>query len=342
MPNLTPIGTAVSVPVAQALAQHAHDARGALSENTLKALRLDSALWTGWCRDQGAIAIPAAPGRLAQFVDQIGLTRKPATVRRIVASISHMHRAAGVPDTTKAEAVKLAVRRLARAKGTAQRQAAPLTAAVARQMGDVLGDSLADLRDRAMILVARDLLARCSELVALNVGDIQPSDDGTATATIRRSKTDQEGEGAIRFVGPGATSALKAWLAARGKVGVAGNISQEMAMSAYQALPLFSSLSPAGRRGARGRGGEQHHVRRLSQGDVSRVFKRVAKRANLDPAGYSGHSGRVGMAVDLVASGADLAGIMQAGRWASPQMVSRYTRREEARRGAVARLYGVR
>ncbi len=50
----------------------------------------------------------------------------------------------------------------------------------------------------------------------------------------------------------------------------------------------------------------------------------------------SGHSCRVGMAQDLVASGADMAGVMQAGRWKSPQMPARYSARLEAKRGAVA------
>lgn len=72
------------------------------------------------------------------------------------------------------------------------------------------------------------------------------------------------------------------------------------------------------------------------------MLKRLARKAGLKPEvveRVSGHSCRVGMAQDLVADGADLAGVMQAGRWKSPTMPARYTARLEAKRGAVARLH---
>jgi hypothetical protein len=63
-------------------------------------------------------------------------------------------------------------------------------------------------------------------------------------------------------------------------------------------------------------------------------------RAGLDPAAISGHSARVGMAQDLVAGGADLPAVMQAGRWKSPTMPARYAERLLAKRGAMAGHYG--
>jgi hypothetical protein len=60
------------------------------------------------------------------FVDTQAELKSPATVRRYIATIAHMHRAAALADPTKAEIVRLAVKRLVRAKGSRQRQAAPL------------------------------------------------------------------------------------------------------------------------------------------------------------------------------------------------------------------------
>ena len=57
---------------------------------------------------------------------------------------------------------------------------------------------LAGLRDAALIAVASDALLRVSELAELEVGDI---DFGTGTVTVRKSKTDQEGEGAVLIFG---------------------------------------------------------------------------------------------------------------------------------------------
>ncbi|MBL6459536.1 tyrosine-type recombinase/integrase [Belnapia sp. T6] len=75
---------------------------------------------------------------------------------------------------------------------------------------------------------------------------------------------------------------------------------------------------------------------------MSRILKRLAKRAGLNPTAISGHSARVGMAQDLVAGGADLVAVMQAGRWKSPTMPARYAERLLANRGAVAGYYGQR
>jgi hypothetical protein len=72
---------------------------------------------------------------------------------------------------------------------------------------------------------------------------------------------------------------------------------------------------------------------------VPRILKLLAARAGIDPAMVSGHSARVGMAQDLVAGGADLPEVMQAGQWKSPAMPARYAERLLAGRGAVARYY---
>jgi hypothetical protein len=71
-------------------------------------------------------ALPAEPGAVVAFVDGQGEVKSPAAVRRYVATIAHMHRAAALVDPTRAEIVRLAVKRLVRTKGSRQRQAAPL------------------------------------------------------------------------------------------------------------------------------------------------------------------------------------------------------------------------
>jgi len=68
----------------------------------------------------------------------------------------------------------------------------------------------------------------------------------------------------------------------------------------------------------------------LDAGDVARIFKAMAGKAGLtaeDKARISGHSTRIGASQDMVRYGAELPAIMQAGRWATPVMVARYTRR---------------
>ena len=64
----------------------------------------------------------------------------------------------------------------------------------------------------------------------------------------------------------------------------------------------------------------------------------MARAAGLGE-GYTGHSGRVGMAQDLARTGVELPALMTAGRWKSSRMPARYTERQAADRGAVARYY---
>lgn len=299
-----------------ALARHAEQARGALAANTERALRADTALYTAWCTEAGLVALPAAADTLAAFVDAQGeLGKRPATVRRYLASIAHLHRAAGLESPTAAEAVRLAVKRLGRALGSRQDQAQGITQREAQAMLLGAEASVIGRRDAALLLVMRDALLRRSEAVALEVSDVQLAEDGTGTVLIRRSKTDQEGAGSIRLLGPDATLAVREWIAAAG-----------IAEGA-----LFRSVGRNGR--ARGR---------LPAGDVPRILKRLAARAGINPERISGHSCRVGMAQDLLAHGCDLAELMQAGGWKSPTMPARYTERLAVRRGAVARLYGIR
>jgi integrase len=239
-------------------------------------------------------------------------SRKPATVRRYVASLAHLHRAAGLDDPTKASAVKLALKRPGRQHGARQVQAAPLGELAVERVLATIGDSLIDQRDLALLLVARDMLARRSEVVALQAADVQFGDDGTATVLVRRSMTDATGEGAVLWLSPRTVMALRAWLAAAG-------ITEGL---------VFRAVLKGGRVGGA-----------IEPGEVVRVFKKLAERAGIDPASISGHSARVGMAQDLVGHGAELAAVMQAGRWKSPTMPARYAERQSAGRGAVAQFY---
>jgi hypothetical protein len=76
----------------------------------------------------------------------------------------------------------------------------------------------------------------------------------------------------------------------------------------------------------------------LSASQIGRRVKAAARAAGLGD-GFTGHSGRVGMAQDLAAAGAELPELMTAGRWKSSAMPARYTARQAAGRGAVARYY---
>ena len=84
--------------------------------------------------------------------------------------------------------------------------------------------------------------------------------------------------------------------------------------------------------------GTQERIFGLSPSQINRRLKAAARAAGLRGS-FSGHSCRVGMAVDLAGEGTELPALMTAGRWRSTEMPASYARNELAGRGAVARYY---
>jgi site-specific recombinase XerD len=292
-----------------------HAATVGLADATLKAYAADSATFGAWARAGGLATLPASPETVATFLEhQATAGKSVATIRRYAATLSKLHRAAQLANPCEHELVRMTLRGIARTLGTQQRQAHGLTQREADRICSRLGDRLKDVRDAALVLVGRDLLARSSELVALEVCDVTPATDG-ALVQMRRKKTSTEQ--VTYFIGSDAAAALATWLK---QARITGGL-------------VFRSVSKAGRASQRG----------LSPGDVGRILKAAATTGRLEHrASISGHSLRVGMTQNLVDSGAELASVMQAGGWSTPRMVARYSAKIAATRGAVAKYHAKR
>jgi len=259
------------------------------------------------------------------FIHDMATRKAPATVRRYVSSIATMHEAAALhnpvtdPITGKYRLpIQLALRTMHRAKGRRQKQVKGLTFDIRSRLLEKLDPAtVKGLRDRALITVAYDTGLRRSELVALDLADLHAAPDGLATLLLRKSKTDQEGEGAPVLIATDTLEYLQAWIES----------------SAITEGALFRSIKKSGTIQAR-----------LTDQSVRLILKDRARHSGL-PASIveklSGHSPRVGLAQDMTASGLDLPAIMQAGRWKSPQMVSRYTEHLQARKGGAAKLFAL-
>ena len=300
--------------LAEQLGRFVRAARSAFSSNTERAVKSDLAIYAAWCAGRGARALPGSAETIAAFVDAMAEIRAPATVRRYVASIAVAHRAIGQGKTLRSPAVRLALQRMHRSKGRRQEQAHGLTWPLRRRLMEAAGDRPIDDRNRALLAVAYDTMLRRAELTSLQVTDLFEEMGGDASLLVRRGKTDCEGKGEVVWLGPDSLRMVRTWLE-RG--GVADG-------------PLFRSVGKGGRTGAG-----------LPPGQVSRIFKAMARAAGLPDTvvkGLSGHSARVGAAQDMVAAGIELPAILQAGRWKSTAMVNRYGERLLASRSGAARL----
>ena len=168
--------------------------------------------------------------------------------------------------------------------------------------------------DAAILAIASDALLRVSEVSALNVEDLVIEQDGSGRLTIRQSKTDQEGAGAVQYVGTPTVRRVRAWLDAAG----------------HSTGPLFRRV----------RRGGFTVATRLNVRSIRWIVAKRAAAAGIEGR-ISGHSLRVGAAQSLAAAGASLVDMQTAGRWTSPAMPGHYARGQLAGRGAVARFrYG--
>ncbi len=137
-----------------------------------------------------------------RFIAAVAPEWATATIKRCTTGISKVHCLSEVADPTGSEAVRLAVRRMARVKGSRQRQAFGITAEPRDKLISACPGTLVGLRNSALISVGYDTLCRRSELVALRLEGRHDQPDGSGTILVRRSKADQLGEGQLAYLSP--------------------------------------------------------------------------------------------------------------------------------------------
>src|ERR1019366_1343860 len=129
-------------------------------------------------------------------------------------TIALAHRVAKLMNPCDDEAVRLEIKAFTNAVGVRQRQAREHGWVEIKKFLETAGESLPATRERALICVAYDTMARRSELVAFDVDDFRFLTDGTGRTLIRRSKTDQVGEGNTAYLSRTTVRYLKLWLPA--------------------------------------------------------------------------------------------------------------------------------
>ncbi|MGO9514693.1 MAG: tyrosine-type recombinase/integrase [Steroidobacteraceae bacterium] len=173
----------------------------AYSANTLRAQKADGAIFQAFCEERGESFLPTAPTTIRAFIDyQVKAGKKPATVRRYIATIGRAHVGAGLLNPCSGEAVRFALKKMGRETSARQTQARALGWKEIKEFIGSAGKGIRADRERAMLCVAYETLARRGELVALEVRDIEFWPNGTGQALIRRGKTDAEGQGRVAYL----------------------------------------------------------------------------------------------------------------------------------------------
>ena len=276
-----------------------------------------------WCKARGFTSLPADPETVALFIYIQGISgKKPNTLRGYASSIAAEHRSAKHDSPCKDKVAMVIKGFVNRAKEAGQREkrAKPLTAedlekiratacnqrTTERGVERFTNARRRGLVDIALISVMRDALLRRSEAAAVLWKHIATEPDGSGRLTIPWSKTDQSGEGVVLYLGP-------------------------PTMKALDKIRPRQPLMPQGNEG-------EQEVFDLKAATISERIAAAARAAGLGE-GYSGHSCRVGMAVDLAEADATMPQLQAVGRWKSSQTVARYVGAQFAGRSVVAQLY---
>ncbi|MCU0973244.1 MAG: tyrosine-type recombinase/integrase [Burkholderiales bacterium] len=285
-------------------------AEKSLADNTTRAYESDWLVFTNWCARLDEVPLPAAPATVAMFItSEHDRNLSPSTIERRLAAIRAAHFRYDLPLPTESVAVIKVMRGIRRdRRATPNRKKAALADDVKRLVDHVRPQTARGLRDRALLLFGFAGAFRRSELVAIDVADIERDSRGIHVL-IRASKTDQEGKGrtvGIRRIEESdycPVQALDDWLTVAG-------ITQG---------PVFRRMRPNDHVGAT----------RLTDRSVALILKEHAVRAGFDPDLYAGHSLRRGFLTSAANAGTSIWDMSQQSGHKSFQVLREYVEKTQ-------------
>lgn len=270
----------------------------AIADNTRRAYRGDLQDFLSW-----GGTVPCSAEILAAYIAARADVHSPYTISRRVVGIGRAHVSQGLPDPAKTDLVRTVLRGVRRTKGRPQRRVAPLLRqdllAILPLMRGVKG-----IRDRALLLLGFAAALRRSEVVALDVKDLEFVREGMVVH-LRRSKTDQEGVGRKIAVPYGRTTAcpVKA-------------VQQWLEHARVDSGAVFRSISK----------GQVIATERLTGPSVALILKSYAEKAGLPVANISGHSLRSGLVTSAAQAGVVAYKIQEQTGHRSAEMLAKYIR----------------
>jgi site-specific recombinase XerD len=255
----------------------------AIPHNTLQAYKSDWQHFQNWCQRNSLKSLPASPSTVAYFITDISDDYKISTIERRVATISKIHKISDVESPCSDPKVREVLKALRRTMGTKKRKVKPLLSPQIKKICRELGSKLIDHRDRALLLLGFAGGFRRSELISLNVEDIEKNDKGLVI-TLRSSKTDQEGVGreiGICYGSDPLSCPVRAYSKWIQKSGIEGGM-------------IFPTMDRHG----------NIKENRLSGQSIALIVKKMVSQLGLTPDQYSGHSLRAGFVTTAFVNGA--------------------------------------
>jgi len=276
--------------------------------NTVRAYKSDFKDFGLFCAQNGFKSLPSEPKIVSLYLTHLSTKEvKMSTLKRRLVSIGVIHKLKGHYLDTKHPIIIENIMGIKRRKGSVQKGKKPLLISNLKLIINVIDKSkyedIKKYRDRSIILIGFSGGFRRNEIVSLDYDDLDFVSEGLKI-NLKRSKTDQFGEGSVKglpyFDNPQycPVLSLKNWIEV-------SNISSG---------PLFRKFSK----------GSKLSENRLTDQTVALLIKKYLKLAGIDNKNYSGHSLRSGFATTAAESGAEERSIMAMTGHKSTEMVRRY------------------
>ncbi len=281
--------------------------RSSKANNTLRAYKSDFKDFGAFCYKHGLNSLPTEPKIISLYLTHLSKNSKISTLRRRLVSISMVHKLKGHYLDTKHPIIVENLMGIRRVKGSIQRGKKPLLINHLKSIINVIDqqkiDEIKKLRDKSIILIGFGGGFRRTELISIDYEDLEFTPEGIKII-IRRSKTDQIGEGMIKGL-PYFNNEIYCPVK---------NLQKWLKISKINSGPIFRRFSK----------GLSLTDKRLTDQSVVLLIKEYLNLAGIENKNFSGHSLRSGFATVAADSGADERSIMAMTGHKTTQMVRRY------------------
>lgn len=316
-PPLSTLAPSAAPDLHQALGRYM---RAAYADNTWRTYQAQWQGFAGWCSEQRCSPLPAEPQMVAAYLAQRAQAGAAvASLGVALAALRFAHGAAGLAFHLDDPTLALVLKGIRRQHLRAQRQAAPLTGPLLRQILSQPRMTSHDARDGALLALLYLFGLRAAEVVAIDwqqVGrgrgwlGLSPDRAEIVLLGSKASPTRLE-----RVVIPTAVNAL----------GIEAINSWIAAARILPGTPLLRALKCGGSSG----------TCRLDAGSIAPIIKRAMARhfqhtgllsdaAKAKAASFSAHSGRIGLYVTATEAGVAPQQLAALARHGSLNMVRRY------------------
>ena len=271
---------------------------GAYAPNTIRSYRSDYAHYANWCQKYQYDPLNISDSQFADYLLSMGKRLTVATIQRRLGSLSSIFNLIKIHNPIKEPIVIITFKKIRRKYGKPQKQATPLTYDVLTILKNVCSNDIVGIRNKLLLQLGYETMRRRSEICCFKIEDLQHFDSDKHALLLQHSKTDQYGQGKIIPISNELSEMIVNW---------SQTINQHkgyILRSFKRNLSIKESLNPA---------------------SMNHILKNLQRQADINQIGeLSGHSFRVGAALDLLSKNIPLEKIMLRGGWKSETSAMRY------------------